>query len=92
MSLKTVLDEEIPAGHSMIARLDKTGDIKIIFDRNKPAEVAVAAAAFEKARRDGLMSFKVEGKDGTKGAIMHTFDPTAERIILSEPPRGGSER
>lgn len=89
MNYAAALDVELKDGQSLIARLDHTGDTKIIWDRSNPTEIAIARAAFEKGRADGFMAYKVTGENGLKGEVMAKFDPQAERIILAPPLRGG---
>lgn len=81
---------ETEPGRSVMVCLDDTGDTKIVWDREKPTEIAIARAAWDKAKRDGYMAYKVVGKDGAKGEIMHEFDPLAERVILAPALRGGT--
>lgn len=73
----------------LIESLDRTGDTKIMFDRNNPTEVEVAKAAFEAHLKKGGMAYKAEGKDGTKGERIKKFDPTVERMILVPQLVGG---
>jgi hypothetical protein len=89
VTYKDAIDVELEPGQSVLVELDKTGDTKITWDRSKPDEIEVARAAFANARARGMMAYKVTGKDGTKGEIMHEFDPQAERIILAPALRGG---
>ena len=87
-SFKDALETEVPAGHGLIARIDETGDTKIVFDRSNEAEVNFAREAFLKARKDGFMAYKVQG-EGSRGEVMHKFDRDAERIILAPAMKGG---
>jgi len=89
MNYQDAFDVELKPGQSLIARLDHTGDTKIIWDLRNTTERAIAEAAFKKANADGYMAYRVTGKDGIKGEVMSEFDPLAERIILAPPLRGG---
>lgn len=90
MNIKDVLDTALTPGTSVLAILDKkAGDTKITWDRTNPVEVDMARTAFDKAKASGFMAWRVEGKEGTKGVVLQTFDTTAERIILTPPLRGG---
>jgi hypothetical protein len=92
MNYREALDEmvELAPNQGMMVNLDESGDTKIIWDRTKKVEVDMAREVFKKARKEGYMSYKVTGKDGAKGEIMHEFDPEAERIILAPPLQGGT--
>ncbi len=89
MTYQDVFDVELQPGQSVIARLDETGDTKIIWDRANETEVTIAREAFARAKKDRFMAYKVIG-DGKKGEIIREFDPTAERIILTPPMQGGA--
>lgn len=89
MNYKDAIETELKPGQSVIVRLDHTGDTKIIWNQDNTTEVDIARGAFRKAKQDGFMAYKVTGKDGTKGEVMAEFDPSAERIILAPPLRGG---
>ena len=52
-------------------------------------KVAQARATFDGLRAKGYVAFRVEGKDGAKGSVMHEFDPAAEKMILCPPLQGG---
>lgn len=89
MNYQDAFDVELKEGQSLIARIDETGDTKIIWDRSNTTEAEIARAAFRKAKADGFMAYRVVGKDGSRGEVLAEFDPTAERIILTPPLRGG---
>jgi len=69
--------------------LNEEGDTKIIWDANDPASVATAKAAFDKAKREGMLAYRAEGEKGRRGTQIREFDPDAERIILVKPQAGG---
>lgn len=89
MNFQDAFDEPLKEGHSLIATLDPTGDTKIMWDRSNPTEAAIALDAFNKARANGFMAYRVLGADGAKGEILTAFDAKAERIILAPPLKGG---
>lgn len=65
------------------------GDLELKWDEDKPDEVAIARAGFEKAKKRGLAMFKM-GRMGRKtGVQLHNFDPSAEKIIGMAPMVGG---
>lgn len=72
-----------------MAVMGKEGDTKVIWDRNKPAEVEVARDTFNKLKKKGYMAYQVTGKDGKQGEVMHEFDAQAERVILVPQVVGG---
>jgi len=68
--------------------LDKTGDTKVIFDKNVPEEVDAAEAQFNALTDKGFNAFLV-GKDGKTGDSVEEFDPDAERYIFIPALVGG---
>jgi hypothetical protein len=80
---------ELGPNQSVMAEINSSGDFKTIWDRTKPDEVELARNAFRAAKTKGFMAYKVEGKEGKRGEVLHDFDPDAERIILAPPMRGG---
>lgn len=70
--------------------MDKSGDTKIMWDRNNQDEVKIAKQAFEElTKTKKFVAFYVTDKDGTKGEQMREFDPRAERVIFVPPMAGG---
>ena len=69
--------------------LDRTGDSRIMWDKDNADEVAAARAQFTDLTSKGYMAYKAEGKKGTQGAQIRQFDPDAERIILVKAHAGG---
>ena len=70
-----------------LATMDRTGDTKSQWDRNKPAEVAAARATFDTLRGKGYAAFRLNGD--SRGEQLLDFDPNAERIILVPAFQGG---
>jgi hypothetical protein len=89
MKASEVLDTELGPTQSVMALINETGDKKTIWDRSVEAEVEAARREFDFLRGKGYMAYKVEGKDGRKGEVLHAFDPQAERIIFSPAMKGG---
>lgn len=89
MNFQDAFDTPLKEGQSVLAILNHTGDTKIIWDRSNEMETGIARAAFDKAKREGYVGYKVTGKDGMKGEVMAAFDPEAERVILAPPLKGG---
>lgn len=76
----------VPLGSLCI--LDDSGDSRIQWDRNNPAEVAKAQAKFDELKAKGYLAYRVNRK-GDAGEVLDAFDPTAERIILHARMIGG---
>jgi hypothetical protein len=72
-----------------IGKIDNTGDTKIMWDKDNPDEVDAARLQFEHLTKKGYLAYKAEGNKGEKGEKVTKFDPTAERLILTPPLRGG---
>lgn len=68
--------------------IDRTGDTKVIWDAKNEDEVEAARATFKSLKKKGYLAYSVS-KDGSKGEVLHDFDPKAEKIILSPAMQGG---
>ena len=68
--------------------MDRTGDTRIEWDRNSPAEVEIAKKAFDAAKDKKYLTYRV-GADGSRGELIREFDPRAERIIATPQTVGG---
>jgi hypothetical protein len=88
MTFQDVIDIEVEPGRGVMARLDETGDTKVTWSRDNTAEIAIARAAFDSAKGQGMAAYRTRS-DGSKGEVIGAFDPTAERIILAPALRGG---
>lgn len=64
------------------------GDLKVIWDSDKPAEVAHARKTFDEFKRQGYLAYRV-AKGGDKGEVMRSFEADAERVILAPQMVGG---
>lgn len=71
-----------------LAILDRTGDTKLIWNSDKPAEVDNARRTFDDLKKKGYLAYSVN-REGDKGEVLKKFDPHAERIIMSAPVVGG---
>lgn len=76
------------AERSELVILDDTGDTKVLWDQAQTAEVSAARAMFQKLKAEGYLAYRVD-RTGEKAEVLHEFDPTAEKVILSPPMRGG---
>lgn len=68
--------------------MDRTGDTRTMWDRDKPDEVENARLMFERMTAKGYRAFYVK-KDGEAGQRMDAFDPDAEKVILVPQLKGG---
>ncbi len=90
MNTQEILDVELGPTQSVMAVINESGDKKTIWDRNDEVEVEAARKEFNHFRAKGYMAYKVEGKDGKKGTVLHEFDPEAERMIFCPAMKGGN--
>jgi hypothetical protein len=88
MTMATSGEIEWPEGKGAMAVMDGTGDTKVVWDKNNRDEVDTARSSFDKLRAKGYLAYSVK-KNGDPDVQIHTFDPNAERIILSPPLQGG---
>lgn len=79
---------EMEEGQAGIAVLDESGDTRMQWSKNNPAEVAKAETRFNELKKSGYMGYSVS-KDGSMGEVLQAFDPTAERIIMHRQLVGG---
>lgn len=89
MDIEQVEETKLNPGQSIMAIMDRTGDTKLIWNRDNPDEVENARRTFKDLTKKGYTAFRVEGKDGKQGEKMNDFDPDAERIILAPRMQGG---
>jgi len=73
---------------SEMSILDRTGDIKIVWDPHRLDEVASAKAAFEAAKKKKMVAYSVS-ESGEADEIIRDFDPNAEKIIMRPAMVGG---
>jgi hypothetical protein len=78
---------EEPGTH-VLCRLDSTGDTRIIWDPDKPEEVANARRTFDELKGKGYQAFSVSRK-GDKDKVVRQFDPNEEKLILAPALVGG---
>jgi tRNA U38,U39,U40 pseudouridine synthase TruA len=65
------------------------GDVKVVWDASKEAEVEAAREQFNKLTgKKNYIAYTVK-KDGGKGKKITEFDPEAEMIILAPLVTGG---
>ena len=78
----------VEEGHGVLCLLDESGDSRMQWDKNDPAQVAKAEARFKELKAKGYMGYSVN-KKGDMGEVLAAFDPSAERIIMHSPLVGG---
>jgi len=68
--------------------MDGTGDTKVTWDTEKPAEVEAARETFYSLKKQGYAGYRVT-RGGEKDEILHEFDPHAGLLIMAPPMVGG---
>lgn len=70
--------------------MGREGDLKTVWDPEKPDEVAGAKAQFTAMLAKGYHAYAVK-KNGDKGERITEFDPESAKIILAPQMRGGAD-
>lgn len=66
------------------------GDLRALWDKNNPDEVAAARRMFEDlVGQKKYLAYKAEGEKGDQAEQLRKFDPDVERIIFRKQNRGG---
>ena len=73
---------------STMHMMDSTGDTRIEWDPSVPAEVEMARKQFIAAKDKKYLIYKTAA-DGSRGELLRTFDPRAERIVCTPQTVGG---
>jgi len=68
--------------------LDKSGDVKMIWDGEKKKEVDAAKKMFDDMKKNGYLAYTVD-REGEKGEVIFDFHPQAEKIIMTPQMQGG---
>ena len=68
---------------------DPTGDTRIMWDPRSKDEVSTAKAAFDAAKKKGMLAYTVDPESADKGEVIQKFDPQAGKIIMSRALQGG---
>ncbi len=70
--------------------LDRTGDSRVVWNKDEPDSIAVAQAAFDAAIAKGYWAYSVKADDpNARGTQVKKFDPKAEALILAPRMAGG---
>lgn len=80
---------DVPAGKGVLHTMDRSGDMRVIWDRNVTSEIDAARTMFESLKKKRYIAYRAIGEKGDKGEIINNFDYTAERIIMVPPMIGG---
>lgn|SRR5262245_58376252 len=76
-------------GKSFISIPDHTGDLRLMWDPRDKDEVKAAKEAFHKGKKQGMLGYSV-GDDGEQtGEVIHEFDPSLSKIIMTKQLAGG---
>lgn len=84
--MEAVMEMEL---EGMLCVMDESGDTRMQWNRNNPAEVAKAEVRFKELKAKGFLAYKVNKKGGAMDEVIHAFDPDAERIIMHSALIGG---
>lgn len=68
--------------------MDRRGDTATLWDTNNATETDEARKRFDEVIAQGYMAYSVPAAGGT-GTLVRTFDPEAERIVMSQRMQGG---
>lgn len=68
---------------------DPSGDTRIMWDPKSKDDVATAKAAFDQAKKKGMLAYAVDPESADKGEVIREFDPKAGKIIMSRQLQGG---
>lgn len=69
---------------------DGTGDTRIMWDPAVADEVATAKAAFNAAKKKGMLAYAVDPESGGRtGEVIRQFDETKGKIIMVRQTQGG---
>ena len=70
---------------------DASGDTRVMWDPSNRDEVKVAKAAFDAAKKQGMVGYAVDDETGKakRGEVIAEFDPTAGKIIMTRQLQGG---
>lgn len=69
---------------------DETGDTRIMWDPRDRDEVSAAKAAFDAAKKKGMIAYSVDANgEANTGEVIREFDPQAGKIIMARQTAGG---
>lgn len=80
--------EQGPSDGVLAMMTPKAGDVKTVWNKDNPDEVAAAKTQFDNLKAKGFLSFRTD-RNGEKGELIREFDANAESIIMSPPMKAG---
>jgi len=83
------LRTQVRGGKLLFEIMDRSGDVKKIWDPAKAVEVDDARRSFEDLTKKGYKAFHCSNEKGDQGDQMKEFDPKAGRVIFISPMVGG---
>lgn len=75
-------------GVMLVPKWDE-GHAEFKWDKKNAQDVEDARQYFIKKKAEGYLAYRIDPKTGDKGEVLKEFDPSAERIILLPPLKGG---
>jgi hypothetical protein len=85
---EAAIREQLSKGMLVMETMGVEGDVKKIWDPSKPVEVEDARRSFDALKAEGYRAYRTNEK-GDQGEPMHSFDPTAGRLIMIPQMQGG---
>jgi hypothetical protein len=82
------LAARVRAGGLVFEIMDRSGDVKKIWDPTKEVEVEDARMSFDNLTKKGYRAFRTDAA-GKEGELMKTFDPEAGRVVFVPQMQGG---
>jgi hypothetical protein len=83
-------EEQTPRVEHTLHITDATGDTRHMWDPAVPDEVATARAAFNAAKKKGMLAYAVDPETGGRtGEVIREFDETKGKIIMVRQTQGG---
>lgn len=73
---------------SVLSKMDGSGDSKFMWSADNQDEIDAAEKMFTELKAKGYLAYKVDA-NGDKAEVIHQFDETAEKIIMSPQIIGG---
>lgn len=68
---------------------DESGDTRIMWDPANRDEVRTAKAAFDEAKKRGMLAYAVTPGGEQSGEVIRDFDPARGKIIMVRQTAGG---
>lgn len=82
-------ESEVPEGFATLHITDPTGDTRLMWDPRIKDEVDTARAAFDAAKKKGMVGYLVDPDDGSKGEVVNEFPKKAGKLIMVKQLQGG---